>query len=303
MSSRERPNLLDVVSSLSSVPGTRNQYAVKITRDWCTQHSVLGGFSTAVMLAAGQRFLDQELGVGRYPDPVHAFVQFLYMVHPGPSIITCTLLRVSKKQSVLQVELARAPKPGEDSDSYPTTTLGIFTYGDLRKEQGLTQETRPVITRPPPDRLTECVTIDDPVVNSTPVTAKMNWVAPRSSQGLWGHRLGGHNREVWLSFRDGSKLSDVLHLAYLSDLPLQPPATHIPDFYAKYAISTLCLSIEFKRRPDPSTDWVMIRSNSNKVSNGRYDAALQLLDEKGNLLALSNHVVFTSDLKPRPARL
>ncbi|GAA83522.1 hypothetical protein AKAW_01637 [Aspergillus luchuensis IFO 4308] len=283
MSSRVRPNLLDVVSSLSSVPGTRNQYAVKITRDWCTQHSVLGGFSTAIMLAAGQRFLDQELGVGRYPDPVHAFVQFLHMVHPGPSIITCTLLRVSKKQAVLQVELARAPKPGEDSDSYPTTTLGIFTYGDISKEKGLTQETRPVITRPPPDRLTECVTIDDP--------------------GLWGHRLGGHNREVWLSFRDGSKLSDVLHLAYLSDLPLQPPATHIPDFYAKYAISTLCLSIEFKRRPDPSTDWIMVRSNSNKVSNGRYDAALQLLDERGNLLALSNHVVFTSDLKPRPARL
>ncbi|BCR95750.1 thioesterase family protein [Aspergillus luchuensis] len=142
-----------------------------------------------------------------------------------------------------------------------------------------------------------------PFVSSTPVTAKMNWVAPRSPQGLWGHRLGGHNREVWLSFRDGSKLSDVLHLAYLSDLPLQPPATHIPDFYAKYAISTLCLSIEFKRRPDPSTDWIMVRSNSNKVSNGRYDAALQLLDERGNLLALSNHVVFTSDLKPRPARL
>ncbi|OJJ74900.1 hypothetical protein ASPBRDRAFT_40134 [Aspergillus brasiliensis CBS 101740] len=40
MSSRERPNLLDVVSSLSSVPGTRNQYAVKITRDWCTQQYV-----------------------------------------------------------------------------------------------------------------------------------------------------------------------------------------------------------------------------------------------------------------------
>lgn len=140
------------------------------------------------------------------------------MVHPGPSIITCTLRRVSKKQSVLQVELARASKPGEDSNSYPTTTLGIFTYGDISKENGLSQETRPVITRPPPDRLTECVTIDDPVVSSTPVTAKMNWVAPRSPQGLWGHRLGGHNREVWLSFRDGSKLSDVLHLAYLSDL-------------------------------------------------------------------------------------
>ncbi|GAT27225.1 hypothetical protein RIB2604_02109130 [Aspergillus luchuensis] len=244
------------------------------------------------MLAAGQRFLDQELGVGRYPDPVHAFVQFLHMVHPGPSIITCTLLRVSKKQAVLQVELARAPKPGEDSDSYPTTTLAKKRAS--RKKRGRSSLDHPLIGS------LNALLSTTPFVSSTPVTAKMNWVAPRSPQGLWGHRLGGHNREVWLSFRDGSKLSDVLHLAYLSDLP---PATHIPDFYAKYAISTLCLSIEFKRRPDPSTDWIMVRSNSNKVSNGRYDAALQLLDERGNLLALSNHVVFTSDLKPRPARL
>ncbi|PWY94917.1 hypothetical protein BO94DRAFT_456481 [Aspergillus sclerotioniger CBS 115572] len=303
MSSRQHPCLLDVVSSVSSVPGSPNQFTVKITRDWCTQHSVLGGFLTAIMLAAGQRFLDQELGAARYPDPVHAFVQFLHMAHPGPSIITCTLLRVSSKHCVIQVELARAPTSTEDLDSLPVATLGIFTYGDIRKEKGLSQESRSTITRPPPDRRTECVTINDPVVYATPVTAKMNWVAPRSPDGLWGHRLGGHNRELWLSFRDGSRLSDILHLAYLSDLPLQPPATHIPDFYTKYAISTLCLSIEFKRRPDPSTEWVMIRSNSNKVSNGRYDAALQLFDEKNNLLALSHHVVFTSDLKPRPARM
>lgn len=138
------------------------------------------------MLAAGQRFLDQELGVGRYPDPVHAFVQFLHMVHPGPSIITCTLLRVSKKQAVLQVELARAPKPGEDSDSYPTTTLGIFTYGDISKEKGLTQETRPVITRPPPDRLTECVTIDDPVRQFHPCDREDELGRPTISTGTLG---------------------------------------------------------------------------------------------------------------------
>lgn len=81
--------------------------------------------------------------------------------------------------------------------------------------------------------------------------------------------------------------------------PLQPPATHEHGFYLRYAISTLCLSIEFKKRPNPNTQWVMTRSNSSKVSNGRYDMNLQILDETGDILALSNHVVYVSELRQR----
>ncbi|PYH49947.1 thioesterase family protein [Aspergillus saccharolyticus JOP 1030-1] len=302
--------MLEVVSSVAPVRGTQGQFTVTITRDWCTQHSVLGGFSAAVMLSAGRKFLNQELGEGRYPDPVHAFVQFLREVYPGESTITCDLLRKSSRQCVVTVELKRAAAASGSfqRDSGTTTTLGVFTYANLSREQGLTQEPYPLpparttLTRPSfPNRQTECIAIDDPVVDATPVTRKMHWVAPRSATGLWGHRLGGHNREVWLSFRDGTRISDILHLAYLSDLPLHPPATHIPDFYAKHAISTLCLSIEFKRRPDPSTEWVLIRSTSYQVARGRYDVSLQIYDESETLLALSQHVVFTAHLKPARA--
>ena len=43
----------------------------------------------------------------------------------------------------------------------------------------------------------------------------------------------------------------------------------------------------------------MTRSNSVKVSNGRYDVSLQIFDEVGDLLALSNHVVYVSELRQR----
>ncbi|RAK74859.1 thioesterase family protein [Aspergillus fijiensis CBS 313.89] len=317
MPPQSKPSLLEVVSSVAPVPGTRGQFTVTITRDWCTQHSVLGGFSAAVMLSAGRKFLEQELGDGLYPDPVHAFVQFLREVHPGECTITCTISRTSSRRCVVTVELKRAAAAAlkdqretpntTGSPSLITTTLGVFTYADISKEQGLTLEPHSASTkvaaaaaiRPPlPNRQTECTTIDNPVVDATPVTRKMHWVAPRSANGLWGHRLGGHNREVWLSFRDGTKFSDILHLAYLSDLPLHPAATHTPDFYAKHAISTLCLSIEFKRRPDPATEWVLTRSTSYQIARGRYDVSLQIYDESGALLALSQHVVFVTDLKP-----
>ena len=85
--------------------------------------------------------------------------------------------------------------------------------------------------------------------------------------------------------------------------PLQPPATHEQGFYTRHALSTLCLSVEFKKNPSPDTQWVMTRSHSNKVSNGRYDVNLQILDESGDLLALSNHVVYILPLRPPKAKM
>jgi hypothetical protein len=35
------------------------------------------------------------------------------------------------------------------------------------------------------------------------------------------------------------------------------------------------------------------------VSNGRYDVNLQILAENGDILALSNHVLYISELRPR----
>ncbi|KAB8067704.1 thioesterase-like superfamily-domain-containing protein [Aspergillus leporis] len=218
------------------------------------------------------------------------------MVPPGQVVVACARLRVSTRQCVVRVEVARSAASGK---SGIPTTVGIVTCADLSKEKGLTQHSKPAFAVPLPDRHTECVKIDDPVVDSTPVTRKLNWVSPKSANGLWGHRIGGHHREVWVSFRDRSNVSDLLHLALLSDMPLQPAATHQTGFYFKYALSTLCMTVEFKKRPDPSTQWVMIRSNSHKVSNGRYDVCVQILDERGDILSLSNHVVYVSELRAR----
>lgn len=167
------------------------------------------------MLAATQEYLQAEFGPGRYPDPIHVFVQFLSMVPPGEMAVTCHLLRTSSRQCVVRVELARLA----DASSEPqATTVAIVTYGDLSKEKGVTQDAEPALSIALPNRETECVPIDDPVVDATPVTRKLHWVAPKGANGLWGHRLGGHNREVWLSARDGSKWSSVFHLAMLADM-------------------------------------------------------------------------------------
>lgn len=167
------------------------------------------------MLSAARKLNVLEFGEERFPDPIHVFVQFLHMVPPGQVVVTCKHLRVSSRQCVVRVEVARTAASG--NPSIPAA-VGIVTCASISKEEGLTQHSKPAFAVPLPNRHTECVKIDDPVVDSTPVTSKLNWVSPKAANGLWGHRIGGHYREVWVSFRDGSNISDVLHLALLSDM-------------------------------------------------------------------------------------
>lgn len=118
----------------------------------------------------------------------------------------------------LEVHTEEGHVPGAVPSQQPLACTAIVTLSDLDKETGLTQGTAGSTIHPLPSRQIDCVIIDDPVVDATPVTRKLHWVAPRSPDGLWGHRLGGHQREVWLSFRDGSKISDLLYLALLADM-------------------------------------------------------------------------------------
>ena len=189
-----------------------------------------------MILSAAQKFIAQEFGGARYPDPIHVFVQFLKTVVPGLVSLRCTCLRVSSRQCIVRVELmqTRSQPPARDSASTAEqpAAVAIVTYTDMAKEQGPTQGSSSIGPSQFPDRVRDCEVIDDPVVDATPVTSKLNWRAPRASNGLWGHRLGGHQREVWVSFRDGSAISHILHLALLSDMVTCciPPLRSIKPF-------------------------------------------------------------------------
>lgn len=185
--------------------------------------AVLGGFLNTVMLAATRKYVDTKFGERRYPDPINVFVQFLRPIAAGKVFVACQILRSSPRQCVVKVELSTKPRTGTSAEG-ACSTFAIITQGNLSKEKGVSQETRPIISADLPNRETQCTKITDPIVEATPVTSKLRWIAPRSDDGRWGHRLGGHIREVWLSFKDGSKI-DTLTLAFLADTVSTLPYT------------------------------------------------------------------------------
>lgn len=55
---------------------------------------------------------------------------------------------------------------------------------------------------------------------------------------------------------------------------------------------TVLLNLDFKKAlPEEGVEWLFARVRAKQVKNGRYDLEVIIMDENGELVALSNHVV------------
>lgn len=61
---------------------------------------------------------------------------------------------------------------------------------------------------------------------------------------------------------------------------------------AKFWYPTLLMNIEVKRSLGDGAEWLFSRVQAKEIRNGRYDLEVVVLDETGQLVALSQHVVF-----------
>ena len=65
---------------------------------------------------------------------------------------------------------------------------------------------------------------------------------------------------------------------------------------------TLLMNIEFKNLlPPQGVEWLFVRARAKQIKDGRMDVEVTILDDKLELVALSNHVCFIVDIAPVPA--
>jgi N-methylhydantoinase B/oxoprolinase/acetone carboxylase alpha subunit len=51
------------------------------------------------------------------------------------------------------------------------------------------------------------------------------------------------------------------------------------------------LNLEVKKAlPEEGVEWLQLRIQSKQIKNGRFDLEVLILDQEGDLVALSNHV-------------
>lgn len=64
-----------------------------------------------------------------------------------------------------------------------------------------------------------------------------------------------------------------------------------PTGAGKFWYPTLLLNLDIKKSlPDEGVEWLFARVDTKQIKNGRMDIDLVILDEQGDIVALSSHV-------------
>jgi len=62
---------------------------------------------------------------------------------------------------------------------------------------------------------------------------------------------------------------------------------------AKFWYPTLLLNLDIKKTlPEEGVEWLFVRVDTKQIKNGRLDLDIVVMDEGGEIVALSHHVAF-----------
>lgn len=127
---------------------------------------------------------------------------------------------------------------------------------------------------------------------------RVRFFFPRAGQKM--RSLSDH----WLLFRNGERFTQH-SLGYVCDMFPQVVETFNSDSdpyhvttasgerkpLARFWYPTVVLNLDVKKAlPEEGVEWLFARSRSKQIRNGRLDIEVVIMDEKGELVALSHHV-------------
>lgn len=113
--------------------------------------------------------------------------------------------------------------------------------------------------------------------------------------------------DQWMAFRNGERFTNA-SLGMVADMFPQIPESFRArsDPYAvggnagsaaaatsaaKFWYPTLLLNLDVKKAlPEEGVDWLFVRTRAKQILDGRYDLEVVVMDEVGDIVALSHHV-------------
>jgi hypothetical protein len=264
--------------------------------------------------------LAQRTGQG---DVLNAHFQFLNRTETGPAVIVIEDVKLGRQLSTLHATLYQhallpeAPWITAGSTRREVAAYLTMTTDLLRKESGLSLPTsfslrHPVAAPPRPDFA---------ALKRDEDGGDAHWARYRFPRGsplgysrclrntvYYEPRGGQPTRTVidkWVRLASGERFTPA-SLAFVADCwpyvveAWRPTATteqeaeesavpFAPE--ARFWYPTVVLNLEVKKAlPEEGVEWLQLRIQSKQIKNGRFDLEVLILDQEGDLVALSNHV-------------
>lgn len=268
---------------------------------------------TAVFLQVVKKHFSTTLSKQNQPHTLALHLDFLRRTQTGQATFTVRDVKLGRQTSVVHVTLRQ---DGREE------VVGYITQSDLAREAGFSADTAWRLTgpdAPPPPVDLEAMVREGgkgdvnwvelpewPLSGFRKATKNVRTFHPRGGQRAL------NTYDLWMALRDPKEAWTNESVGFMADtfpqmlerLTLKNKDVYHPDVPQKEAerlmkakppmwYPTLLLNLDFKKAlPEGGEKLLFMRCQTKQIRNGRYDLEVVIMDSKGELVALSHHVVF-----------
>jgi len=277
-----------VAAEVFPVPAREGEYIANIPADWCVGFVPHGGYLTSILLVASTYAFshDPRYTSLKQPDPIYTSLTFSTRCSIGPVTIIISPVKLGRQYSFIRASLHQGGKQCLEA---------IITHANLAAEAGVNL---PTIPKEPPPSWASCLALDlakDPTSDFRVASKKLRYRVPANDGSslaaiVGSSRFGPSVREQWTQLNDGSGLNyNLAALGLLSDMFIPLPENYEESRGNYYP--TLALTLDIKRPPpERGWPWLFQRIECGTIMNGRMDIDVTIMDEAGEIVAISRHV-------------
>ncbi|KAK5076925.1 hypothetical protein LTS08_007479 [Lithohypha guttulata] len=309
-----------------------HQYRVNLEEQWCIGTVPNGGYTTSTFMTVASRHMQLTHAKRKQPHVINLHLEFLRRTAQGEAIFNVKDVKLGSRITNLHLTLAQM----DDSNKLVDEVEGYITMSDMASETGLSLETGYKLYPEPlaVDLLALAQGKDaNYIIRGPDAFASFR----RAANQIRMHLIRPQQRpphfpkaliDQWITFRpqgkEGRLTNDAIGFvvdifpqiveqyvnqdveeACLGDglTPEEAKAYIKKNGSRTYWYPTLSLNLDVKKLlPQEGVEWLFVRIQAKSIKDGRFDLLIHVLDEGGDLVALSTHSSLAVDASRNTTR-
>ena len=304
-------------------------YSVFFHNTWAIGDVPHGGIVTSNVLAAVKLHFETILASQNQPHTIALHLDFIRKTTIGPAVITIQNTKLGRRTSTVHIALTQAASERGDSSATPSTcVVGYITQSNFAAETGISLSTNWALDpQPTPiDSIEALRRDDDPnwALQKLRPYAGFRKVGQHVNTYLPEKQVAQATVDEWICFSKAGERFTQESIGFVADLfpqivesvysaaevqagldaelpavnnagdgflASQKPLAHQRSQVASFWYPTVLLNLDVKKAlPPEGVEFLFVRARAKQIRNGRVDLEVTILDNKGNLVALSTHV-------------
>lgn len=265
-----------------------------------------GGYITSCFLQVAKTHFSKTLSAQNQPHTITLHLEFVRRTEVGPATFKVRDVKVGRLTSTVHISLFQNGRE---------EVIGYLTNSNIPKAEGPSYDTQWRL-EPPPRPLSSTAALaagsdaewleqkSMPFADFRKASRNIRFFFPARGQPAPGVA------DQWMAFRNGERFTNA-SLGMVADMFPQIPesfrsrsdpyavggadsaaaAAAAKKSAAKFWYPTLLLNLDVKKAlPEEGVAWLFVRTRAKQIQNGRYDLEVVVMDEVGDIVALSHHV-------------